>query len=112
MNTTNDGLKATYKLPGNRGYFVYHLMRDGLVVYVGQSTSLLQRLMRHAITKEFDSVHVYEYTTPEKMIQKEKIDIAIFQPQYNRRGTMKSKNYWERPDFLLNDDKQDEKVNK
>lgn len=97
MNKTYDNVKAIYKLPGDRGFFVYHLVKNGTVVYVGQSEAVLQRLMRHALTKDFDSVNVYEFTTFEAMIQKEKIDIAFFQPKYNKRGTMKSLNYWERP---------------
>jgi hypothetical protein len=100
MNTTNDAVKAIYKLPGDRGFFVYHLVKKGVVVYVGQSEALLQRLMRHALDKDFDSVDVYEFRTYEAMIQEEKIDIAFLQPKYNIRGTMKSKNYWDRPDFV------------
>lgn len=39
---------------------VYFLVKDGRVVYVGQSTNIHMRLAKHLATKDFDSFHFVE----------------------------------------------------
>lgn len=78
-----------WNLPGDHGFFVYLLLNDSEVVYVGQSTSLLTRLAAHASAKDFTSVRVYQFLTLQEMEQWEARLIRWFAPHYNVRGIPK-----------------------
>ena len=40
--------------------FVYFLLQDGEVVYVGQTTRGLQRVYQHISTKNFNKIYIIE----------------------------------------------------
>lgn len=73
-----------WEMPGNRGWFVYHLLDQGQVVYVGQSYSLYRRLQFHVADKSFDAVRVFEVADEREMTSVEQRDIAEHKPRYNK----------------------------
>lgn len=67
------------------GRFIYYLINDGNIVYVGQSISLLMRISAHTSSseKEFNSVRVSEVSSPVFLNDAEFIQILINKPKYN-----------------------------
>lgn len=63
---------------------VYHLVRGGAVVYVGQTRNLLNRIGGHDFT-EYDSVRFF-YCEPDDLDMIELEHIARLRPPMNRRG--------------------------
>jgi hypothetical protein len=64
---------------------VYFLFKSGEVIYIGQSTNLLNRLSSH--DKEFDAVG-YIPAPRDLLTELEGYWIAAFQPEQNRGGIM------------------------
>jgi hypothetical protein len=64
---------------------VYFLVRDDVVVYVGQTVNLHVRVVAHRRDKQFDRV-LYLPTRREDLIQTEADFIARLQPEYNSHG--------------------------
>jgi hypothetical protein len=64
---------------------VYFLIRDGAVVYVGQTTDLHFRVTRHRRDKRFDRVF-YLPVPSEDLNQIEMEFIRVFCPEYNLQG--------------------------
>lgn len=62
---------------------VYHLVRDGVVVYVGQSQNVMQRLAAHPIA--YDEARAY-LCDPADLNERERADIERFRPVLNRAG--------------------------
>lgn len=67
------------------GFYVYHLKKDGDIVYVGQTCNLLQRVLAHYKegVKDFDSMDYVSLDSHKQMMRKEFIDITINNPKYN-----------------------------
>jgi len=67
------------------GYFppcVYFLVRDKLIVYVGQTTSLPTRIERHREDKDFNYVF-YMHVPKTRLDAVESAFIKYFKPEYN-----------------------------
>lgn len=61
---------------------IYHLVKDNEVVYVGQTTNLLQRLAAHIRDKQFDAVN-YREVPFDDLDAEEFADIIKHQPRLN-----------------------------
>jgi hypothetical protein len=68
---------------------IYFLLRDGEVVYVGQSVATPIRVWTHLSEagKDFDSAFFIE-VPPSELTETENAFIAYFDPEYNRRPGM------------------------
>lgn len=75
-----------WDIPPNCGWFVYVLIYDNEVVYVGQSHSLHLRLGFHARKKIYNAVRVYEFDSADQMYEWEARLIRWFAPRLNTRG--------------------------
>lgn len=62
---------------------IYFLISENEIVYVGQTLSLPNRLIRHKKDKEFDSYYAYE-CKEEVMTKLECYFIIKFNPRYNK----------------------------
>ncbi|MCZ2099471.1 MAG: hypothetical protein LC121_25060 [Anaerolineae bacterium] len=67
---------------------VYHLVRAGTVVYIGQSRNLLARIGGHAFT-EYDSARFF-YCDPDDLDMLELEHIARLRPPMNRQGVTRA----------------------
>lgn len=63
---------------------IYHLLRGGRVVYVGQSKNLLARIGNHHVT-DCDSVRFF-FCDKSELDTRELEDIVRLQPERNREG--------------------------
>ena len=74
------GIKS--KIKKAEKMFIYFLKMDGVVVYVGQSSSLEKRLLSHKRDKEFND---FDYTEclPEDANNLEARNIVRYNPKYN-----------------------------
>lgn len=65
--------------------YIYYLVDDGVIVYIGQSASLLSRLGSHLSSneKKFDSIRVVEVPKGIFLNDAEFIQILINKPKYN-----------------------------
>lgn len=77
---------AELTLPRQRAG-IYHLIRDGRVVYVGQSVNLLARIGIHDYT-QYDAVRFF-YCDPAELDEREQADIERLQPALNHEGVTK-----------------------
>jgi hypothetical protein len=80
---------------------VYHLIRDGVVIYVGQTQNLLARLANHHLYGAADEVEFHPCSA-EELDARELADIERLQPAENRAGKRPA-NYppgWPRDEFL------------
>lgn len=73
----------SFALPRDRAG-IYHLVRDGVVLYVGQSRNVVARVGGHAY-QDYDEVRIF-YCEPEHLNQAEQEHIERFQPLLNRAG--------------------------
>lgn len=83
--------------PAKRTSGIYFLIRDGEIVYVGQSVNVYTRIADHMRTREFTHTHVHECDVSE-MDGLEEYYISLLQPienilsnpryerKYNKRG--------------------------
>lgn len=75
-------LENKISLSSARESFVYFLIKNSTIVYVGQTTSGLARVLSHCYNKDFDS-----YSTipcpPENLDEMESDYIYKFYPKYN-----------------------------
>ncbi len=72
------------------GYFLYFLFAGDEVVYIGQSRSLLQRIISHKQgngKKEFNSIALIE-STKDKINEEEYGYIKWYSPKYNKAGLL------------------------
>jgi hypothetical protein len=74
--------------------FIYFLFDDGVLVYIGKTTDISQRLHFHLKSgKIFDSYSVLKYFDPESLEIAERFYINRFLPKYNNDAyTQKLKN--------------------
>lgn len=75
-------------IPMATGAWVYHLLRDGRVVYVGMTTDGIMRIMQHAAegVKKFDSFRARPCKHGQEARRIESRDIWDFNPEYNING--------------------------
>jgi hypothetical protein len=64
---------------------VYHLVRDGEVVYVGQSINVLSRLGYHPVP--FDEARIY-FCAASELDARERADLARLRPRLNVAGVV------------------------
>ena len=65
-------------------YFVYLLIRDDEVIYVGRSFNLSCRLSWHKYRKDFNTIYLAEYKTYDECCQAEKQITKYYSPSENR----------------------------
>lgn len=70
----------------NQIYYVYFLLKDGNVVYVGQTDNILNRIKSHQKNKNFNNV-AYITTTKDKLNYLENYYIMKYEPFYNKLST-------------------------
>ena len=66
------------------GSAVYFLIKNGLVVYVGQSPNVFSRLARHSI-RDYDSIGILP-APADQLLKLEQYWIAALKPEYNETG--------------------------
>ena len=65
-----------------KGNYIYFLLKDNVVVYVGQTTQGVQRIFAHCNDKVFDSFNMIE-CSKKKLDETEAYYITKFNPKYN-----------------------------
>lgn len=70
-------------VPFENGSYVYFLLSNDEVVYVGQTVNLCGRLCGHVKDKVFDYVY-YTNVSPENRLIFESMNINYYQPRYNQ----------------------------
>lgn len=78
----NDDINSGLKKYAKR-LFVYFLLKDSIVVYVGRTSNLYQRLHRHKQFKDFDYVRILECNSKIELYRTEREWIEIFDPELN-----------------------------
>lgn|SRR5690554_3971021 len=77
--------EITQKLNKVKGrYFVYLLLKDDEVIYVGRSFNLFCRLSWHKYRKDFKDVYLAEYETYAECCQAEKQITKYYSPVENK----------------------------
>jgi hypothetical protein len=83
----NDILCKKRKINGNL-YFIYALIKDDEIVYIGQSADIMGRLSTHiSSSKVFDHysiIETFSNISSDYVLKKEKEYIQIFRPKYNK----------------------------
>lgn len=69
-------------------FFVYFLIHEDKIIYIGHSQSLYERILCHKQRFEFDRFNLIEYNTYDESLSEERFWIKYHQPIYN----VKSKN--------------------
>jgi hypothetical protein len=65
-------------------FFVYFLMFEDKIIYIGHTRSLYERIVCHKQSFEFDRFALIEYNTYEESLIEEKSWIKYHQPEFNR----------------------------
>ena len=78
----SDITQKLYKVKGR--YFVYLLLKNDEVIYVGRTYNLLCRLSKHKYSKDFDSIYLAEYETYAECCHAEKQITKYYRPIENR----------------------------
>jgi len=63
-------------------HFIYFLVHNKEIIYIGKSHNLYLRLLQHRTYKKFDYVYVLEFESCD-VCKMEKIIIQTFTPKYN-----------------------------
>ncbi len=71
------------KLPYPREPYIYYLLHEGVVVYVGQSKNYINRLKDHSRDKEFDCFCVSKPDPKLSLNECEFMEIIKYLPKYN-----------------------------
>ena len=83
----NDILSKKRKIANNL-YFIYALIKNDEIVYIGQSSEIMGRLSSHISSdKVFDHysiVETFSNVSSDYVLKKEKEYIQTFKPKYNR----------------------------
>jgi hypothetical protein len=64
-------------------FFVYFLMHKGLIIYIGHSQNLYERIVCHKQRFEFDRFALIEYSTYNESLIEERFWINYHKPIYN-----------------------------
>lgn len=84
MKTKEQVLEGRIKLK-ERTSCIYALIKDDIIVYVGQSVNVEQRVQAHAFTKDFDSYSIIEENVDMNIINELEADYIInFNPVLNK----------------------------
>lgn len=67
-------------------FFVYFLMDEDEIIYVGRTRSLYERIVCHKQSYEFNRFGLIEYNTYEESLIEERDWIKYHQPKFNRIG--------------------------
>lgn len=70
----------------NDTYYIYFLLKDNQVVYIGQTNNIFNRIKGHQKNKEFNNV-AYITTTKDKANYLENYYIIKYEPFYNKLST-------------------------
>ena len=70
----------------NEIYYIYFLLKNNKVVYVGQTNNIFNRIKEHKKNKDFDNV-AYITTTKNKVNYLENYYIIKYEPFYNELST-------------------------
>lgn len=70
-------------IPNADNYYLYFLIENDSIVYVGKTNSVEGRLYDHRRSKKFDSYSVFKCENEEDAINKEALSIMEYQPKYN-----------------------------
>ena len=65
---------------------IYFLYEKDIIVYIGKSKNIAQRLLDHRVTKNYDKVITYNTKTEADMHSIENYLINIHKPKYNTDG--------------------------
>ena len=77
--------EITQKLNRVKGrHFVYILLDNSIVIYVGRSRNLSDRLHYHKHTKDFNSINLYEYDAYDTCCIAEKELVKHYKPMLNK----------------------------
>jgi len=87
----NSAIKM-FPIDPNKG-IVYFLLRKGVIVYVGKTTTSYSRIGEHRSDKDFDSFSMLEVSR-EYLDQTEQKYIKKFMPEYNIAHNPSSKKSW------------------
>lgn len=77
--------KKSFCSSWNGCYFVYFLMLNEEVVYIGRTSDLYSRVCAHNSTKEFDKIVASEFTTKAAMKRIEVDLINLHKPVFNKK---------------------------
>jgi excinuclease UvrABC nuclease subunit len=64
-------------------FFVYLLILNGEIVYIGRTTNLYSRMNSHKHKKDFTKVIMFEYNSYKEICKVETTLIKIYKPFYN-----------------------------
>lgn len=64
---------------------VYILLNKGVIVYIGKTQSIFERMLAHKKDKEFDCFRIF-FCDDRMMQHYEQRLIKIFRPRYNKTG--------------------------
>jgi hypothetical protein len=69
------------------GWYIYFLKDDGVIVYVGQTKTIIARMHSHKNDKDksFDSIEFFEFTEGTDLSVEEFKSILKHQPKYNKQ---------------------------
>lgn len=82
--------KEYHKLNSKTGYFIYRLMRNKRIVYVGKTTNLDRRIKEHRKSRIFSYVEYIEFNTEVDMILSELYFINRYKPLENKQDLQSS----------------------
>lgn len=73
------------EIANNKYYFIYFLLKNNKLVYVGQSNNnVLSRISSHLKDKEFDEVYYKSFSVENVMDEYEKKFIMKYRPKFNK----------------------------
>ena len=78
----------------HKGLYVYVWERDGQILYVGQSRTLVSRLSTHGVIdraeslQPSDKIDLYQCDSIEEMMDLEEDLILKFRPKYNKQKSL------------------------
>lgn len=76
-------LEDSEEYKGVEGIFLYFLLRNGEVVYVGQTCNLGARIHQHKKDKIFDGMRYVRFHDPAELDASELAHIIFHNPEYN-----------------------------
>lgn len=85
------GFHSSYKDKYNNKCFIYFLINENKVVYIGRTGDINLRLKTHFRNKQFNKVFLLYMRKYERAFQLEKRLIEAFVPKYNSIGRWKNR---------------------
>jgi hypothetical protein len=78
-------IEYTKRISSAFEYYLYFLINNNKIVYVGQSRNLYERFIEHKRDKNFTHYFYFILNNDKRLRLKEKIYIKKFKPIYNKR---------------------------